>query len=480
MTALDGGSASFVAYGLIFVLCANLRKAAAWRFTVLVTASFVFIILIEPHPLALIPLAGFLVAGYFGIMAARAGMRHSTAVALVVLVGLYAWLKQYSFLPAQSFIAFSYFTLGLSYIFFRVLHLVIDAGAPGVAREIRFGHYLAYTLNFTTLVSGPIQRYEDFAPQIAQPGIRPDLVTIGAQLERLIVGFFKVNVLGLLFSTIQVDSVAELLRQGDAVAKFWAAWRLVGSYPFFIYCNFSGYIDIVIALSRLMGITLPENFDRPFSATSFIDLWNRWHITLSAWLKTYVFNPLMITLIRRFPSPSLEQAIGILCFFVTFFLIGIWHGRTSEFVVYGLLLGSGVSVNKFWQVVMTRRLGRKPYRALASRPFYTMVARGLTFTWFALSLIWFWANWTQIHAAYAAVGLAGWLAALLALWVTATIVLGLWESARSRLLAVTTRGSPVLAHRYARTAFVTVLATIAFIMVAVLSQPAPGIVYKAF
>ncbi len=480
MTGLDGGSASFIAFGLLVVLLVNCSRAPAWRFAVLISASLAFILLIQPHVVALLPLAGFLAAGYLGVMAVRSGMHRAVVVGVIALVAIYAWLKQYSFLPSHSFLAFGYFTLGLSYIFFRVLHLVIDAGAPGPARDIRVAHYLAYTLNFTTLVSGPIQRYEDFAPQIDQPGVRPDLDTIGVQIERLIVGFFKVNVLGLLFNMVQVDALAELARQGDAATKFWAAFRLVGCYPFFLYCNFSGYIDIVIALARLMGINLPENFNRPFSATSFIDFWNRWHITLSTWLKIYVYNPLLITLMRRFPSPSLEQTFGILCFFVTFFLIGIWHGRTSEYVFFGVLQGGGVALNKLWQVMLTRRLGRKPYRALAARPLYAMVARGLTFTWFALSLIWFWASWAQVRIAFAGAGLAEWLAALLALWVTATIVLAMWERARAQLLAITARGAPVLAHPYARTAFVTVLATLAFLMVAVLTQPAPGIVYRAF
>lgn len=480
MSGLDGGTVSFIAYGLIVVLLANCSRAPAWRFAVLLAASVLFIHLIEPRTYALIPLAGFLAAGYLGVIALRCGIRHATVVGVIVLVGAYAWLKQYSFLPRQSFLAFSYFTLGLSYIFFRVLHLVIDAGSPGAARNIRIGHYLAYTLNFTTLISGPIQRYEDFAPQIDQQGLRPDLDTIGAQVERLIIGFFKVNVLGLLFSMIQIDALAELARPGDAVPKAYAAWRLVGCYPFFLYCNFSGYIDIVIALARLMGLKLPENFNRPFSATSFIDFWNRWHITLSTWLKIYVYNPLLITLMRRFPAAAMEQVFGILCFFVTFFLIGIWHGRTSEYVVFGILQGGGVALNKLWQVILTRKLGRKPYRALAARPLYAMVARGLTFTWFAFSLIWFWAGWPQIHAAFAGAGVTGWLAALLALWLIATIALALWESARTRLLAITAQGAPLLAHPWSRTAFVTVLATIAFLMVAVLSQPAPGIVYRTF
>jgi D-alanyl-lipoteichoic acid acyltransferase DltB (MBOAT superfamily) len=85
-----------------------------------------------------------------------------------------------------------------------------------------------------------------------------------------------------------------------------AAAKVAVAYPFFLYSNFSGYIDIVIviviALSRLMRVRLPENFDRPFSASSFLDFWSRWRITLSSWLKTYIYNPLLVALISRFSS----------------------------------------------------------------------------------------------------------------------------------------------------------------------------------
>lgn len=480
MSGLDSASFAFILYGLAMVAIANLSNAPRWRLGTLLIASIAFLLLVEHRPLALAPLAGFLAVGYLAVVLVRQGLPRATGVAVVLLIGGYAWLKQYSFLPAQSFLAFPYAVLGLSYILFRVLHLVIDAQGSATIRAIGPIRYIAYTLNFTTFISGPIQRYEDFVKQIDAPGIRPDLGVIGAQIERLILGFFKVNVLALLFSMIQVDSLAELARSGDAGDRIWAALRLVGCYPFFLYCNFSGYIDIVIALARLMGLTLPENFDRPFSATSFIDFWNRWHITLSTWLKTYVYNPLLITLMRRFPAQAFEQAFGILCFFVTFFLIGIWHGRTSEYVFFGFLQGGGVALNKAWQVLLVRRMGRKPYRALAARPWYAAVARGLTFTWFAFSLIWFWASWPQIHTAYAGAGLFGWGVALLSLWLAATVMLAAWESLRARLWKIGPHGAPLLANPYVRTAFATVLAAIAFLMVAVLSQPAPGIVYRTF
>src|SRR5277367_5301263 len=173
------------------------------------------------------------------------------------------------------------------------------------------GAYLLYTLNFTTFVSGPIQRYDEFArDQFAEEPIALGARVIGLQLERLVRGFFKVNVLAMLLHTVQENAIGQLSQPISPSQRAVAAFWLVVAYPFFLYANFSGYIDIVIALARLMRLRLPENFDRPFSASSFLDFWNRWHITLSMWLKTYVYNPLAVVLIRRISSPSMEPFLG--------------------------------------------------------------------------------------------------------------------------------------------------------------------------
>ena len=95
----------------------------------------------------------------------------------------------------------------------------------------------------------------------------------------------------LLHETLQ-DALTQISEPVAISLKFFAAFQIAVTYPFFLYANFSGYIDIVVAVARLMRVRLPENFDRPFSASSFIEFWSRWHITLSNWLKTYVYNPL--------------------------------------------------------------------------------------------------------------------------------------------------------------------------------------------
>src|SRR5262249_27723542 len=155
--------------------------------------------------------------------------------------------------------------------------------------------------------------------------------------------------------------------------------------------------------------------------------WNRWHITLSNWLKTYVFNPLLIVLMRRISSSEIQPFLGVFCFFVTFFLVGIWHGRTSEFVIFGALQGGGVAINKLWQLCLSRTMGGKRYKTLTKNQIYVSFGRGLTFSWFAFTLFWFWADWKQIATVFAALTIAQWFGIWLAIWLSATAIFSAWE-----------------------------------------------------
>jgi alginate O-acetyltransferase complex protein AlgI len=478
---MDTASIQFVCFGLAVALLSNLSCLPIWRSAVLMLASLAFLGMLARHPLALLPLIGFLALGYAGLILIERGWLRTLTWSVVAVMFVYVWLKKYTFLPAGSFLHFSYFTLGLSYIFFRVLHLLIESGDSGGKRRVGLGGYLLYTLNFTTLVSGPIQRYDEFArDQFAAEPPPLGARVVGSQLERIVRGFFKVNVLAMLLDMVRVDALAQMSQPLPPAMKIYAAFRLAVFYPLFLYANFSGYIDIVIALARLMRVRLPENFDRPFSASSALEFWNRWHMTLSNWLKTYVYNPLLLALMRRISSLAAEPFLGVLCFFVTFFLIGVWHGRTSEFVVFGVLTGGGMSINKLWQLGLTRGLGRKPYRELAKNPAYEAIGRGLNFSWFSFTLFWFWGDWKQITTVFSGLSPVQWFAVWTAVVLASTAVLGIWEWLRAALLSVEAAGEPVLTSRYARVVYTSALGLAAIVITVLLSQPAPDIVYKVF
>jgi D-alanyl-lipoteichoic acid acyltransferase DltB (MBOAT superfamily) len=239
----------------------------------------------------------------------------------------------------------------------------------------------------------------------------------------------------------------------------------VGLYPLFLYANFSGYTDFVIGIAALFRITLPENFNHPFAATNFIDFWNRWHITLSQWLKSYVYTPVLLAAMRRVRARAWRPWLGIAAYFCTFFLVGIWHGQSSEFLFFGVLQGAGVAINKLYQTLPLHRI--PACRRVMRQAAYTAFCRGLTFTWFTFTLLWFWSSWAQLRA-------IGWpliLASMLILLPAAT-------------LALTAMYQTPWPHRalsrYARTARATALAVVILATNLVLSAPAPQIVYKAF
>jgi D-alanyl-lipoteichoic acid acyltransferase DltB (MBOAT superfamily) len=471
----------FVLFGLLAAAAANAGRSPRWRSAVMMLSSGIFLLSLTGGTIELVPLAGFVVLGYLGLLVVQRGLLRSSIWSVVLIVLAYVWLKKYSFLPEGGFLQFPYMTLGLSYIFFRILHLVIDAGDGQLPERIGFFRYLLYTVNFTTLVSGPIQRYQDFArDQFAAEPVPLGPSAAAQQLERIVRGFFKVNVLAMLLKMLHENAFDGLSRAGPSGAKVFYAVTLAIAYPFFLYNNFSGYIDIIMGIARLMRIRLPENFNRPFSAASFLEFWNRWHITLSGWLKAYVYNPLLMALMRRVASRAVQDYLGILCFFVTFFLIGIWHGRTSEFALFGVLQGGGVAVNKLWQLSLAERLGKKRFRSLAGNRWYTVMARGLTFTWFAFSLFWFWASWHEIDVIFRSLGTSHWIVVWVAVWVLAACTLEAWERLRAILLAIRGHDGPLLWTRHARMVYASAMGAVAMVLTLLMQQPAPAIVYKAF
>lgn len=473
-------SPAFLAFSAVAALLYNASGALWWRRMTLLIANVLFLASFSRDPGSFMPFAGFLLLGYVAQRTTRnGGHRRLFPVLLIVTVAAFFWLKRYSFIPSAAFLPFPYVLIGLSYVFFRVVHLIVDSAAGDVAEPVDPLSYLNYTLNFTSLVSGPIQRYQDYHAMEIEPLPRT-LPVAGRALERIIIGYFKVAILSLLLSEAQHHAIDALKDAQTFPDSVWLGVQVVALYPLYLYCNFSGYVDVVIGVARFFGIALPENFDRPFSAGNFLDFWSRWHITLSQWLKTYVFTPLMLLMMKRVTAPSMAPFLAVIAFFVTFFLVGIWHGQTSVFVMFGFLQGLGVSGNKLYQVLMAIWLGKKRYRELGKNELYHSVARGLTFAWFAFTLIFFWSDWSEIDALGTALGWSGSIAALAAIWLLAIAVLTPWEALRGRVLALGGAGHSWVMSHYVRTAEATALVAVTVAILLLLNAPAPDIVYKAF
>lgn len=464
------------------VVLYHLSPSVRFRKFILLVANFLFIASFASDTLALLPLAAFVVVGYACVRFVPAKeAKLSYGAVLLAFLFLFVWLKQYAVISAVPHLHFVYLAVGLSYILFRVLHLIIDTH-DGILECPPFLDYLLYTTSFLTFVSGPIQRYPQFEAQLEKPMAVDETAAFRA-FSRIILGFAKIA----LFAELahvgqgQISSVllSKLGTQSLGVDGALAFATAAALYFFYLYLNFSGYMDIVIGIGRLFGWSVPENFDKPLSSANFIDLWSRWHITLSEWFKTYFFNPLLRAMVRQWDTASLAPYLGVVAFFVTFLLLGAWHGASLGFLLCGFLFAIGVSVNKLYQVEMTKRLGKRRYRALAQNPVYRYFCCGLTLAYFALALTTFWLSLGQIGALVAALGLQG-LLLTVSLLTFAMIIVAAVDS-RFVTAPFVGRVGAALEH----SGFVTRTAALGFcVAVLVLAVPwinsPPEFVYKAF
>lgn len=381
---------------LVFVIVAALvgqRLRGPWRLALIIGLSALFAATYIDRPLAALPLLAFVAAGYGALVLAERGrVRHAIALSIVVLVGVFIWLKRYPFVEAVPALSFPYALVGLSYILFRMLHLILEVGDGALTRP-SFPRYLAYLFFFPAFLSGPIHRYEPFSRDLDEPATMDSDAAYNT-LRRFLIGFGKVAVVGECLILVQsaVAGRLDAAVAGDAPGVIVAAIYAAASalYLLFLYANFSGYTDMAISVARLFGVVLPENFNRPFMAANFQDFWSRWHMTLSEWFKLYFFNPLLKALMQRFPAREAAPYLGVIALFIVFVVLGAWHGSSWEYLLTGVLLGAGVAVNKLYQVEISRRLGKKPYQKLAARADYGWAARGLTLAWVSLSLTPFW------------------------------------------------------------------------------------------
>ena len=466
-------SFQFLGFSVIFALLVNVSQRRIWRDLLMLAANICFLASFSRSPVTFAPFAAFILGGYVLLEAVRLRPRGLFWPVILIALVAFFWLKRYSFIPSILLLKSPYVAIGVSYITFRILHLLIDTGQGLLKERLRFLDYLNYTLCFPCIVAGPIQMFPDYLE--GRTG-RPNLSAIGSGLERIIIGMFKVFVVSSALDALHSETIGALLHGDRTLVQ---VLGVVVIYPIYLYFNFSGYTDVVIGVGRLLGQGLPENFDRPFVAANFIEFWSRWHITLSTWLRTYVYSPFMMQGMRRFPAPAMGTVLSVAAFFLTFFLVGAWHGQTSEFLFFGVLQGGGVAANKLYQVMMTSALGRKGYRQLGDQWAYRAICRGATFTWFGFTLLWFWSTWSALGQYWAAAGPTTAIAALLVMWALATIVLEAFVRV-GELLSWATGGEAFWSSPYVRSAQTAAMTFATVLVVYVLSAPPPAIVYKAF
>jgi alginate O-acetyltransferase complex protein AlgI len=264
--------------------------------------------------------------------------------------------------------------LGVSYYSFKLISYLIEVYWDDEAVERDPVVFFLFPAFFPQIVSGPIQRPEPFFAQIRNVMGR----TLDSdQLEtgcRLILG-------GLMMKLLVGDRLAafiELVDTSHADYSYSVMLTTVGCYLLQIYADFAGYTNIALGVGKLFGIDGPPNFHAPFAAVNVQEFWRRWHMSLTSWVTDYLFTPLSMSL------RDLGQTGLVLCIMLNMVIIGLWHGFTLNFLVFGVLQGILVSVTAL--IVMSRRrAGGKP----TSSPWLAVAGMVLTFTLLSLSTI-FW------------------------------------------------------------------------------------------
>jgi alginate O-acetyltransferase complex protein AlgI len=302
-------------------------------------------------------------------------------------------LKQYAFakvLVPGVFFQMIIATVGWSYILFRQIHVAVDA-YEGQVETLSLWNYLNYQLNAFGFVAGPIQHYQQFCE--SWTNLAPILTNAEAVLRaylRIFIGVVKIALVGQLCQDL-FSSSSGLLNDAARVAHESPGTRIVQfmtmfySFPLYLYFNFSGYCDMVIAGASLFGLKMPENFDRPYLSRNMIDYWVRWHQTLGFWIRDYVFTPMYKAIASRWPAKAASWVF--LCYFVAFFLAGAWHGSTWNFVAYGVLNGLGLAATKLWENHLVKVRGRPGLRSYLQNPAIRAAAIAVTLNYACFTLL---------------------------------------------------------------------------------------------
>lgn len=237
--------------------------------------------------------------------------------------------------------------LGISFFTFTQIAFLVDVWA-GKAKEGSFIHYVLFVTYFPHLIAGPVLHHKEMMPQFAQAS------TYRFSWENLAVGS-TIFTIGLFKKAVLADGIAPYANTPFQAAvagetlDFVAAWGGALAYTLQLYFDFSGYSDMAIGLSRIFGVVLPLNFASPYKATNVVDFWRRWHMTLSRFLRDYLYIPLGGN--RR---GRLRRHLNLLA---TMVLGGLWHGASWNFVVWGALHGLYLMLNHGWRVLRPRLPG---------------------------------------------------------------------------------------------------------------------------
>jgi len=373
-----------IVVGIYFALPHRFR----WGF--LLIASYYFYMCWKPEYIILIcvsTLVGYYTALQIGKYKEKSKRKFFLLVSLSVNLGILFFFKYFNFYNESLRSLFNYFNIfynvpvfqvllpvGISFYTFQILSYSIDVYREEKKPEKHLGIFAIYVAFFPQLVAGPIERSTRLLPQFFKKhDFDYHRVTNGLKL--IAWGMFKKVVIADRLA-IYVDQVYSCPREYQGISLIVATVF----FAFQVYCDFSGYTDIALGAARVMGFKLMDNFNFPYISKSMSEFWRRWHISLTSWLHDYIYTPLAIN--RR----DWERWGIIYALFVTFILIGLWHGAKWGYIIFGILQGLILSCE-----ILTRKKMKKIAEKIPST-IYGSFCILFTFSFWCFSIIFFRAN----------------------------------------------------------------------------------------
>lgn len=306
--------------------------------------------------LAVVTVSDFLLALLMKHTVTRWKRKLWVVVSLCVNLGLLCYFKYTNFLlecwaslTGGSFSMLDIFLpVGISFFTFQSLSYTIDVYRREIKPLTNLLDYAFYVSFFPQLVAGPIVRARDFIPQIRRPLFVSDEM-FGHGIFLIMSGLFKKAVIS---DYISVNFVERIF---DNPTLYSGVENLMGVYGYAlqIYCDFSGYSDMAIGIALLLGFHFNINFDSPYKSASVTEFWRRWHISLSSWLRDYLYISL-----GGNRKGKVRQYVNLI---ITMFLGGLWHGASWNFVLWGVLHGVALAVHKFWMSLTGRKKGEQSH-----------------------------------------------------------------------------------------------------------------------
>lgn len=324
-------------------------------------------------------LLGSIMANYlFGLALAKHPSRAVLGLGIAFNLSLLGWFKYAKFLAETAAFAFGtgfdigtiILPLAISFFTFQQIAYLVDIH-QGMAEQSTFAEYVFFVSFFPQLIAGPIVHHSEIFPQLrGRVSLKPNVENLAVGIMLFVIGLTKKVVLADGIAPYP-DMVFKAAAAGDPIS-FLPAWAGSAAFGLQIYFDFSGYTDMALGLARIFGVRLPLNFASPYKAASIIEFWRRWHMTLSRFLRDYLYFPLGGNRkgeTRRYVNLMIVMLLG-----------GLWHGAAWTFVLWGALHGVYLVVNHLWRAVR----GVNPM----SRPSAARHLAGMALTLTATTFAW--------------------------------------------------------------------------------------------